>query len=523
MVRERSAAEARIKRMPRLFRAYATGSKGQKRLPLFPSVTRLRTISGMKPTATLYGPIPPGRGVYCNRTLNLRSIRAIGYDMDYTLIHYNAEEWERLAYEFIRDRLAESGWPVAGLTFDPGFVIQGLIIDRELGNIIKANRFGYVKRAAHGTRMLDHEAQRQAYGRVVVDLADPRWFFLNTLFSLSEACLYAQLVDLLDAGVLKDVHGYPELYSRVRQLLDEAHMEGQIKSRIIENPSQFVVLDELAPKALLDQRDAGKRLLLITNSEWSYTRALMAYAFDPFLPGGMTWRDLFEVMVVGARKPVFFSESAPFFELVDETGLLRPCPGGVKPRGIYVGGNALRIERDLGLQGSDILYVGDHIYADVHVSKSIRRWRTAVVLRDLENEIAASEAFGPTQDTLDTLMADKVDLEREYSQLRLEQQHRQRGLGPRLGDEGGSIQERMTSLRGRLVALDAEIQPLAISASQLSNSHWGLLMRTGNDKSYLARQIERHADVYTSRVSNFAYESPFVFLRSPRGSLPHDR
>ncbi len=31
---------------------------------------------------------PPQRGVFANRTLNLRSIRAIGYDMDYTLVHY---------------------------------------------------------------------------------------------------------------------------------------------------------------------------------------------------------------------------------------------------------------------------------------------------------------------------------------------------------------------------------------------------------------------------------------------------
>lgn len=29
------------------------------------------------------------RGIFCSRTLNLRSISAIGYDMDYTLIHYN--------------------------------------------------------------------------------------------------------------------------------------------------------------------------------------------------------------------------------------------------------------------------------------------------------------------------------------------------------------------------------------------------------------------------------------------------
>ena len=42
------------------------------------------------------------------------------------------------------------------------------------------------------------------------------------------------------------------------------------------------------------------------------------------------------------------------------------------------------------------------------------------------------------------------------------------------------------------------------------------------DKSHLARQIERYADVYTSRVSNLLALTPFVYLRSPRGSLPHD-
>jgi len=31
--------------------------------------------------------IDPARGLFCNRTLNLRGIQAIGYDMDYTLVH----------------------------------------------------------------------------------------------------------------------------------------------------------------------------------------------------------------------------------------------------------------------------------------------------------------------------------------------------------------------------------------------------------------------------------------------------
>lgn len=36
----------------------------------------------------------PDRAVYCSRTLNLRSIKCIGYDLDYTLIHYDVEAWE---------------------------------------------------------------------------------------------------------------------------------------------------------------------------------------------------------------------------------------------------------------------------------------------------------------------------------------------------------------------------------------------------------------------------------------------
>ena len=51
-------------------------------------------------------PIPPERQIYCSRTLNLRSIGAIGYDMDYTLVHYRVDAWEGHAYRRLRDQLA---------------------------------------------------------------------------------------------------------------------------------------------------------------------------------------------------------------------------------------------------------------------------------------------------------------------------------------------------------------------------------------------------------------------------------
>jgi len=63
--------------------------------------------------------VPPGRQIYSNRTLNLRTIRAIGYDMDYTLVHYRADVWEQRVYDRIKGLLAADGWPVEELEFDP--------------------------------------------------------------------------------------------------------------------------------------------------------------------------------------------------------------------------------------------------------------------------------------------------------------------------------------------------------------------------------------------------------------------
>jgi 5'-nucleotidase len=472
----------------------------------------------------LAGP-PPERGIFCNRTLNMRAIKAIGYDMDYTLVHYRVEAWEQRAYEHIRQGLLVRGWPVGHLAFDPVLAIRGLIIDTEKGNLLKANRFGFVKKALHGTQPMDFEAQRTEYARTIIDLSEKRWMFLNTLFSLSEACIYAQLVDLLDAGKLPGPMGYSDLYEIVRRTLDAAHMAGKLKAEIVANPERYVLADPETALALLDQRSAGKKLLLITNSEWAYTVPMMHAAFDPFLPSGMTWRELFDVVIVSARKPEFFTTRSPLFEVVEsnnEEALLRPHAGPLKAGRPYFGGSAVELERHLGLSGDEILYVGDHMFGDVHVSKNVLRWRTALILRELEDEVRAVASFRATEARLADKMVKKEQLEAESCQLRVELQRRRLQYGPRSQVPEDQLLARQAAIRAELDALDAELGPMARAASELSNPHWGLLTRAGNDKSHLARQVERYADIYTSRVSNFLFATPFVYLRSPRGSLPHD-
>lgn len=202
--------------------------------------------------------------------------------------------------------------------------------------------------------------------------------------------------------------------------MSQAHAEGQIKAEIARDPDRFVVLDPETPLTLLDQKRAGKRILLITNSGWHYSREMMSYAFDRFLPRGMTWKDLFDLIIVSARKPEFFASSTPFFEVVDEEqGLLQTVVSGLKKGGCYVGGNAHAVEEFLGLQGREILYVGDHIFGDVHMTKKLLRWRTALVLRELEREIDANVSFAERQQQLTALMAEKEKLEFALCQLRL--------------------------------------------------------------------------------------------------------
>ena len=443
--------------------------------------------------------------------------------MDYTLVHYRVEAWERRAYEYIRELLAEEGWPVADLEFDPELVTRGLILDTELGNIVKANRFGFVMRAAHGTRAMSFEAQREAYRHLPIDLSESRFFFLNTLFSLSGSCLFAQLVDLYDRQAFPDVHGYHDLFGRILGHLDQTHVEGSLKAEIMANPETFVEVDPDAPVALLDQLRSGKRLMLISNAEWGYVQKMMSFAYDPYLPAEMGWRDLFELVIVGARKPDFFSSSLPLFSVADEQrGLLKPEPRGIRTPGLYLGGDASCVEQYLGMSGSEILYVGDHIFADVRMSKSILRWRTALILRELEHEISAIEGFRSQEAELSALMTEKRTMEEEYSGMRLQLQRREQAYGSLSSEPAGDLGTRMTALKERIMGLDERVAPLAKRAAAVDNSRWGLLLRAGNDKSHLARQVEASADIYTSRVSNFMFATPFAYLRSTRGNMPHD-
>lgn len=470
------------------------------------------------------------RGIFCSRTLNLRSITTIGYDMDYTLIHYNVNAWEGRAYEYGMDNLRSMGYAVEGLSFDPDLVIRGLIMDKENGNVVKADRFGYVKRAMHGTKMLSNRAISELYGRELVDLRNEnRWEFLNTLFSVSEAVMYMQMVERLDEGALPPEItplDYCGLYKVVAKALFKAHVEGQLKTEIINEPERFVELDPELPLALLDQKEAGKRLILITNSDYHYTNKMMQHAFNRFLPNAMDWRALFDMVIVSARKPEFFQISHPLYEVVTEDGLMRPC-FKARSGGLYCGGSAQMVEKALGFQGDQTLYVGDHIYTDVSQSKVHLRWRTALICRELEKEVRALEHGREHRKKLIELMNQKEVVGDVFNQLRLALQRRTKDRAAQTllvtDMDERELAENMQKMLLIMRRLDQKIAPMLEADGKHFNKRWGYLSRAGLwDKSHLTRQIEKYADIYTSRVSNFLQFTPFMYFRSQAQSLAHD-
>ena len=75
--------------------------------------------------------------VFCNRELKLSGIRAIGFDMDYTLAQYKQPAFDRLAFDGAKEKLVgKLGYPNEALDFmyDHTKWTRGLIIDTQVSD-----------------------------------------------------------------------------------------------------------------------------------------------------------------------------------------------------------------------------------------------------------------------------------------------------------------------------------------------------------------------------------------------------
>jgi len=90
----------------------------------------------------------PANRIFCNRSLNMQHIDAVGFDMDYTLAMYKPETFEVLAYTLTCEKLVNVyGYPTEVLRYeyDHEYMVRGLVVDKKRGNILKMDRHKYVK------------------------------------------------------------------------------------------------------------------------------------------------------------------------------------------------------------------------------------------------------------------------------------------------------------------------------------------------------------------------------------------
>ena len=511
-----------------------------------PELVRRSTLEDLRSLAGIDHPIKYRRAaaqrVYCNRDVNMEHIAYIGFDMDYTLAAYRRPAFDELQFSLICETLVkEFGYPsvLQEWHFQPDFLIRGLLLDTSRGNFIKCDAYGVMLRVLHGRRRLLQEEMEAAYpsGNVASSQVGEEFQSMDTLYHLPIANVYANLVHYFDDGHVErdeDVSAhaaattarangiaaaplmaddarisYLNLWQDVRAASDMVHERGLLKQRTLERLTEYLSDDDATYRMLRLLRGAGKRLFLLTNSEYWYTSAVMDYMVGRFAcPGDPSagWRHAFDVCIVGAKKPAFFRNGTTLREVDVRTG--RPKLDDVRTRHlrlealrgrVFQGGSIAIFHALAGVaRGSSVLYVGDHVYADVLLARKAHHWRTLLVVPELSAEIRALTQAQALLERLQTL---------EY--LRAEMF---RGLD-------ASARERPD----RDGVLQAELERVREGIEAAFNRYAGGLFRSAHRTTLFAQQVSFFADLYTERCANLAdYPGFYYFSSASTPQMPHE-
>jgi HAD superfamily 5'-nucleotidase-like hydrolase len=432
--------------------------------------------------------------LFCNRELNMLNVDVVGFDMDWTLAQYN-EAFDLLAYNGAKEKLvSDLGYPkeVLDLKYDMNLCRRGCLIDKRRGNIIKLDRFKYVRAAEHGLTPLSQAERKSTYRNSDKDIQaiDKMIGFANidTPFSLVDACLYVQLVDLKDRltkdntpGIKKIEKSYEQIYSDMRTCVDRCHKDGVIKDTVAKDPSKYITYDPNIFPMLDSFKKAGMKVFLLTNSLFDYTQVVMNY-----LEGRKTgenkdfkWTEYFDIIIVAGCKPQFLVDeySLPFFRVnpTDESLInIDSIPDNtdefLKQGKLFQGGNAQLLHKLLQLKSGDrLLYVGDHVYADVLRSKRSLGWRTCLIIPELPSEILNNKRLKKEREEIMSLRKNQFKLTNKYDSLTL------------LEDE--SLKSEIEELSLRLTTLRIEIRKKMDEYQSKYHSRWGPLFKAGFQES----------------------------------------
>jgi len=450
--------------------------------------------------------------VFSNHYVDMGKVDTVGFDYDYTLVTYTSQLLE-LIYSMALRRLVDDLQyppsmllPSSNMTFAPHFPIRGLAVDRETGWICHLSYTHKVAVAFEGRRKVSTARLEKEYrGKRSLRPSERKTRLkpLNDLFSMAECCLIADVMQFFtDRGIpFCPRNAVVDILTAI----GDTHVSGDFHRLVAGNPAKYFEPRPHLEGVLRALKGDGKRLILVSNSPFWYVDAGMRHVI------GEEWKEVWEAVIVSAGKPRFYTDDARPFRMVDEdTGrisfkkITRLEPGKVYAEGCLTEltkclnwnspppthpdhNSNLHTTNPMSLTSSNVLYIGDSLFADLVDAKRDFGWTTAAVVPEVAHEISLQRQprFTSSRSTVDLLLDTLRRIQAEM---------------------GNTVRtpEDIEAIAGleRMVSLWREEQ------NTFLGNPFGSIFRARYQPSLFAHSLRRYCDLYMSNVSDLRHYSP---------------
>jgi HAD superfamily 5'-nucleotidase-like hydrolase len=467
--------------------------------------------------------------VYAHRTLNLADIEWIGFDADFALAVYDREPLARLFVGFLIARLQTRGYPDWLARIDPKteFAFRGLLVDTQLGNLLKVDRERRIVKAFRGHRALSLATVQADYPGGVLRGSAHRFAPLESWSSIAQASVLAAIVEAMQQRQerVDPARLHADIVECGQDVLRDPKFLGEFERQL----PKLCVPDVSLPTVLHKFRSAGKRLFLLTNSSFAHTHSVLSMQLDRALDEYPTWRNYFDRVVVAANIPTFFTGRSSFAERAP-TGATDPrskLGSGIDRAIVLEGGHRLELEKVLGCLPEKILYVSHAFDETAARAADEAGWRLAAIVPELEREIEAEDATTGLRAEMRSLHTRRSELEDQlrWHQARFKELEKSSPEQADLQAAHAQIalqQKRSVDrTRAHLRQLDQDSKDLQITIDSHFVSPFGSMLKAGPLASLWGAQLRDHACAYTSRVGNFAHYSPTHLFHAPEEVFAH--
>lgn len=341
----------------------------------------------------------------------------IGFDLDHTLLWYNVTNMVELEYNAMAKYMVEEKHYCAKFLYQPlskdlNFLLKGLIIDMEKGNILRINNCGEIIKATHGTKLMTSNEIKLVYPNKRWDASDA--FVNNPLdtwngewssrirglldyFDMPLSLIFARIIDSLDAkndGKFDKYDCWKDCIDAAISIYDRTNFKkesGNYFVHLKKEPEKYIrkcsqeIIDWLC-----NMKKQNKIVYLITGSNVDFASFTASYIF------GNNWRSLFDIVVCFAKKPGFFNGDRPFLTIDGFDECQEITGKQLEQGGIYSQGNWNDLKTFFSKvchkSSPKCVYFGDNILQDIFAPNMTADWDTVVVSEEMYAEGMISDS-----------------------------------------------------------------------------------------------------------------------------------